>query len=304
MSTTSIWLRIGAHVRSSLFCNLVKESRPLVLTLAIMRFAAGVLVPTGTEPSRGAGAAGLAWILVTAGIYLTNASSDVVADTVNHKQRPLARGLISRRQVNAGAAWAFAGAVVLGAVLGPAFLTILTSMAAMGIYYSIGPRPGKNHFLSTALIVAAGIFLPYAAGSLAAHGEIKETSIIVGILCGCWAAVASISKDFPDVAGDRVTGRTTLPVAVGLERAWKITAGSSAAVALLTLSCTLVFPGLQGLWVLSAGAAVFASSCIALLRRQNTPASLRTPYRIFMMIQIFTNVALIVLAPTLALATP
>lgn len=289
MSTTE------AHVQTFLFWHLVKESRPVVLTLAGLRFVAGVLISTDAPPGLDVAVACLAWILVTAGIYLTNASSDVLADIVNHKRRPLARGLITRGQVNAGAACAFAAAMFIGSLFGPAFLIVVASMGTIGVLYSIGPRPGKSHFLSTGLIVATGIFLPYVGGSLAAHGEIRPPALIGGIVCGCWAGVASLSKDFADLAGDKASGRITLPVLLGLRKASRIAAGGSTAIALLALFFTFV-PGLKGLWVLWFGTCAFAAACVALSRSQNAPFSLGTPYRIFMMTQLSTNSAMIATA--------
>lgn len=303
MSTTSNNFLSEVHVQTSLFCHLLKESRPIVLMLAGLRFAAGVLMSTDTLPGIGVTVAGLAWILVTAGIYLTNASSDIVADTVNHKRRPLALGLITRRQVNIGAVCSFAGAVLIGSLVGPGFLTAVVSMGTLGVFYSLGPRPGKNHFLSAALIVGAGIFLPYVGGSLAAQGEIRQPSLVVGIVCGCWAAVASVSKDFPDLAGDKADGRKTLPVLFGFRRASGMVAGGSTGIALLTLCCTLVIPGLNGLWVLAVGGCALAAACVALSRHRNSRFSAGTPYRIFMMTQLSTNSVIIAMAPALTFAT-
>lgn len=279
----------------------MKESRPIVLTLAALRFTAGALVATEAPLKLDVVAAGLSWILVTAGVYLTNASSDVVSDTINHKRRPLAQGQISTRQVNVAAICTFAGALLIGSFFGPAFLVVLASMGTLGVLYSIGPRPGKNHFFSAGLIVALGIFLPYAGGSLAAHGEIRPPALIGGLVCGAWAAMASVSKDFADLAGDKADGRVTLPVLLGLRNASQVAAGGSTLIALLALGCTLI-PGLKGLWVLWLGTCAFAAVC-GMSRKQNSRFSLGTPYRIFMMTQLSTNGALITMA-TAALTIP
>lgn len=281
--------------RGEVLYLLLKESRPVVLVLATMRFAAGAVIAEGSVPGPKSLVACVAWLLVIAGIYLTNASADVVADTINRKPRPLAQGMLSKRQVNRGAARSFAGAAIIGFHVGPTFLVLVTIMAVLGIFYSLGPRPGKNHFIPTGLIVGCGITLPYLSGSVAAHGEIRPAALIVGIVLGCWAALAGISKDFADIAGDLADGRRTVPVAIGCRKASLIAALGSASIAAAVpvLGMFISHPG--GLWVLPVGALAFTVSCLRLSFEQSaiSPAA---PYRVFMMTQLATNGALLLVA--------
>jgi 4-hydroxybenzoate polyprenyltransferase len=296
---SSSFLPFSARDSATVFLLLIKESRPIVLLLAGIRFAAGVLLSEGPLPGPEPVLAGLAWLLVTAGIYLTNASADIVADTINRKQRPLAQGMLTKRQVDLAAVFSFAGATLLGLYIGPAFLAVLSFMGFIGVYYSVGPRPGKNHFLSAGAIVAVGIGLPYIGGSLAANGDVQPSSMAAAILFGCWAAGASISKDFADVSGDKADGRKTLPVVLGPKAASWIAATSSVAIAVAVPHIALKSPQLGGLWVLPFGSLVFAVACVVLAISRDA-VSAGTPYRVFMMTQLAANGALIILAPTLA----
>jgi 4-hydroxybenzoate polyprenyltransferase len=299
VSTLSgIYFPFGAKSSTAVFFLLVKESRPIVLLLAGMRFAAGALVAGASLPGPGPVLAGFSWLLVTAGVYLTNASTDIVADTLNGKPRPLAQGLLTKRQVDHAAICSFAGAALIGLYVGPAFLALLGLMGFIGVYYSVGRRPGKSHFLSAAAVVAAGIALPYVAGSLAAHGDLRQSSLTAAILFGCWAAAASISKDFADVTGDQADGRRTLPVVLGPRMAAWIAAGGSVATAIAVPQAAVSSPHLIGLWALPVGALVFAVACIALAVSRDA-VSPGTPYRVFMTTQLAANGALITLAPAL-----
>lgn len=285
--------------KTFLYVNILKEARPIVLVLAALRYVAGVFHAPGSTTTLAMVAGGVSWVAVTAGIYLINASSDVEADIINRKDRPLANGLITKRDVDSAATLAMVLAALSAAVAGPPFVPALCVMSLAGVLYSLGPKPGKEHYLSASAIVAIGLFLPYVAGSLASCGSASGSVLTAAAFFGGWAGIACVSKDFADASGDAAAGRRTLPVVVGLRASALVAGLGSIVVALAAFLVGYVGPLHAALWILAFGALAFTIICLAITCRPNPPFPLGTPYRVFMMTQLAANGAMILTAPAL-----
>ncbi|WP_336855995.1 UbiA family prenyltransferase [Sinomonas albida] len=282
---------------AALLKSFLLEARPIVLVLFVMRFMVGALESTGAMSVSRLSLGALAWTFVTAGIYLTNASSDVEADVINRKNRPLANGQLTTREVNAAALVSFGVSVTCAASLGAGSLAIVSLMAILGTYYSVGwPRPGKAHYATAAATITVGIFLPYVAGSLANSGSISSPSLWTGIVFAIWAAIAGMSKDFADVEGDRSTGRRTLPVSLGLRSSAFATGGLAGVFAILLLAIGNRVVPTDGTVVLVAGVCAFAAACAVIGARGRQTQAVGLPYRIFVLTQITANTAIAVVA--------
>lgn len=257
------------------------EARPAVQGVFVLRFGSTALI--ASHPSPGLAVAMLGWLLVTIAIYLLNGASDVAGDRLNESARPLAAGL-----VDLATAWFATGCCALAGVamcytLSADLGALSLAMLALGVGYSYGPC-WKTRRLSASLVIGTGAALTYLAGAAAANTASWPLIAFI-IALSAWIALASASKDFSDVIGDRAVGRRTAPVVMGLAPASRHLAMTTAAAASLLASVSLGL-GVQPIStaVVLAGTATLAL-VMAASRNASTSIAVRTPYRIYMLTQ-------------------
>jgi 4-hydroxybenzoate polyprenyltransferase len=245
-----------------------------------------------------AGAA--AWLCTTWHVYLLNGLNGQVEDRANGSRRPLADGRLGASTGHRMLRFLEISALLLGAFAGPVMVLLVAVMLGLGWYYSAGwRRPGKSSAVASSAVIAAGGAVTFLAGWYAGGGRAPDASFaVVAMAMSLWMALAGMTKDLPDVIGDRLAGRLTLPVVLGPRRARTLLAFLSLAVgagALLAAWWTrtrLPFAGM-----LSVGALLVAGSL--LLGHRVHP---RRPYRFFMIVQYAVHLPLIAGLP-LALFT-
>ncbi|WP_173094278.1 UbiA family prenyltransferase [Actinomadura verrucosospora] len=267
----------------------LREARPVVQVAYALRCLVGLrLAWSGRSTVLHAAAVLVCWVAVCVAVYALNGVSDVDADRRNHPSRPIARGDLSAGQVRRAAGWLIAVGLAAAAVAGPALIPVFAAMLAVGVAYSFGPWPLKNTVPGLVFSGTALGALSYLAGWLGGGGGAPTAEAVV--CCGglaLWMGLAgTLTKDLADVSGDRLTGRRTLPILVGEERARRIAAaGAVAYAALFVALAAWLAPGhlLTALAVM-AGALGVAGQCLA------TPGQIgRNAYRTFMIAQYAGN---------------
>ncbi len=201
--------------------GLLALSRPVNCLMA----AAGVLIGTvaaggvaaWSSATLSIGLAALAAALFTAGGNAMNDLFDVETDRINHPERPLASGTVSRRTAKTFTVLVFAGSAVAAAFVSAANLGIVLLNA--GVMYGYERRWKSQglsgNFAVSYLVGSLFLFAAVAVYSGAVAPLIRGT--ILAALASFATAGREITKDIEDMAGD--VDRRTLPQRVGAANA-------------------------------------------------------------------------------------
>jgi 1,4-dihydroxy-2-naphthoate polyprenyltransferase len=175
-------------------------------------------------------------MLLHAGANVANDYFDHVSgnDAANHNLTPFSggsrviqQGLMTPRAVLAEAAVLWLAGVSIGGalatLLGSVFLWVLTAVGfAGGLLYTAPPvRLGYRGFGETAFAVIFGV-LPVMGAFYLQTGEVAAWTLIPGGLLGVLVSLILLANEFPDEEADRATGKRTLVVLLGRERAARL----------------------------------------------------------------------------------
>ncbi|EMA67758.1 prenyltransferase [Halorubrum aidingense JCM 13560] len=189
--------------------------------------AAGLLTATGAFVAGTEGAAvaaAIATVTTAFAVAAGNAINDYFdrdIDAINQPDRPIPRGAVSARGALAVSAGWFAAAVALALALPPLALAIAAvNLAALVTYTTIFKgTPGLGNLLVSYLVGSTFLFGGAAVGA-------PRAVVVLALLAGLSTFAREVIKDVEDVVGDREEGLTTLPVAVGEDRALWIATGA------------------------------------------------------------------------------
>lgn len=199
---------------------LFAEARPGVQAVFALRFVCGALACGAPRPrwSPAFPAGVLAWFLLCCAIYVLNGWSDRLGDRRNGSRRPIASGALPARHALGSVIVLCCGAVVLAGAAAPRMIPAVLGMIVLGGAYSVGPRPLKAAAFGAPIAIGAGAALSFLAGSACTGADPDARTWWLLGFCG-WVAAACCTKDFSDTAGDRLAGRRTWPVLLGVRRA-------------------------------------------------------------------------------------
>lgn len=283
-----------AAVALSTIRHMAVESRPAVQAVFLLRFASMGVVALDLASAVVLGAVG--WLHITTAIYVLNGMSDLNGDRANGSNRPLAVGLLGIATARSAVAICALTGLALSFTTSLTLGMLSTAMLLLGLGYSYGPcwKAGRH---SACCVIGAGAALTYSAGA-AAGGAMTSPALSYTAMLSIWIAFASVSKDFSDTHGDRLTGRRTAPVELGHAQASRALTISTtlAAAALVAVSTACDHYWMPTIAIVSGTAAL----TVALLLPQE-PASRsrsRRPYRIYMVTQYAAGAALLATAVT------
>jgi 4-hydroxybenzoate polyprenyltransferase len=281
----------------------IKEARPSVLGIHLLRFAAGAAIGAqlnGRFLALRAGAGAAVWELAIFSIYLLNGIADIKEDRVNGSRRPIAAGTLSRRTAAwwaaAAALAAVAGAAPLGA---PAVVSILVVLA-LGWQYSAGPGVLKRRPAGTAAVGAGLGFLAYFMGFSGQGGpswpHLPAGPLVFFVTMSAWMAfVGAPAKDLPDAPGDAAAKRRTLAVAWGEPAARRVVAAAALVITVAFGGATVLDPALLDWPAIVLGAGALAIIPVSLgwisVGEWSQP---RMPYQLFMLTQYAVNLCLLI----------
>lgn len=281
----------------------IKEARPSVLGIHLLRFAAGAAIGAqlnGRWLVLRAGAGAAVWELAIFSIYLLNGIADIKEDRVNGSRRPIAAGTLSPQTAAWWAAVAALAAVAGAAVLGvPALVSVLVVLA-LGWQYSAGPGVLKRRPTGTAAVGAGLGFLAYFMGFSGQGGtswpHLPTGPLVFFLTMSAWMAfVGAPAKDLPDAPGDAAAKRRTLAVAWGEPAARRVVAAAALVTAVAFGGTTTLDPALLG-WpaiVLGAGALAIILVSLGRISVGEWPQP-RMPYQVFMLTQYAVNLCLLI----------
>lgn len=182
------------------------------------------------------------------GVYTLNQIFDIESDRVNRKLFFLSEGLISLR-----AAWVFTvflniAALALGLLLGHAYLALTYGVLLLGVFYSAGSRPWKNHAVLGFLAnVAAHGVIVYLMG-VAFMGGTLSWFWPLAIPYGFAVGGVYLATTVADIDGDRAAQKKTLAVRWG--------ARATMGAAMLFVAFALGMSATMGEWLLMAASLV------------------------------------------------
>jgi len=218
--------------------------RPGNVTLSAVAVAIGAVVavgpsalPTLAVPLALAAAAAAAF---TAAGNALNDSFDAETDRVNHPDRPIPRGLLTPRGALGVAAALFTLAVILSVfVTWESLLVVLLNLAFMASYEVALKARGASGNVLIAYLVGS-LFLFAGTSTYGGDGAALARAGVLALLAALATLGREIAKDIEDVRGD--VDRTTLPKALGSERA-----GVLASAAFATAAGLSVLPYVLGI---------------------------------------------------------
>jgi 4-hydroxybenzoate polyprenyltransferase len=149
-----------------------------------------------------------------------------------------------------------AGALVAAGSIRLVLVPVVAGGLACGLAYNLGLA---RTVWSLAPWWGAFVLLPLAS-FLAAGRSVAWAGVLVG-LAGLLALSLHLANALPDLQGDRVAGRMSLPVALGPRRSLVLSLGALAATAVVAMD--VAAPLGQRVWVVVAGAAVALVAVLA-----------------------------------------
>ncbi len=206
-------------------------------------------------------AASVAVFLVTSGGNIINDYVDVETDKMNHPDRPLVTGSISRSSAKTVFLAMFIAAVIISGIFISivALAVVILAEAFLGIYEF---RTKKMGFIGNVMI-------SILVGMIFVFGGIAVDSINKMLILFVMAALANLSreiiKDIEDVKGD--VDRKTLPKSIGVKYAAVVAAVSALiAVSFSYLPYYLGIFKIFYLFIVAVSDALFIISAITIIR--------------------------------------
>lgn len=279
-------------LRSAWLC--VREARPVVQVIVLLRFAAGVQLSAARVDAAAVITAAVAWVSAAGFIYLLNGVCDLAEDRANRSRRPLATGALPVSHARRALPILAVVAVLAGIVNGAAFVVAVVVFLTLGWMYSAPPVALKRNAVWSTVVGVSGGALTYAAAYLAvpaAYRSHRPVELLVfGTAMSLWIGTGGIAKDLSDVRGDVIAGRRSWPVMVGDVRSRSILIVGALCVATAFL-CAARWFAVELVVVdvpLMAGAGAIAGSAASF-----HPAGRRVPYQVFMATQYLAHLMLL-----------
>jgi 1,4-dihydroxy-2-naphthoate polyprenyltransferase len=171
-------------------------------------------------------AAGVVALALQVGVNFANDYSDGVRGTDAQRRGPVrltATGLATPRSVRNAAFISFAVAAVVGAVLSlavqPWLLLVGVAAIAAAVTYTGGPKPYGYIGLGELMVLVFFGFVATVGSAYVQHATLPGVAWVAALAVGLPACGILLANNVRDVDTDRVTGKRTLAVRLGAERA-------------------------------------------------------------------------------------
>lgn len=201
---------------------------PSLLTASVT----GIVATLAGADAANAGRLGGAMFAMQCSIGAVNDLVDAPLDALEKPQKPLPRGLVTRRSAWVVACSGAALGLGLSAVSGPA--TVGAAFAVLGLGYAYDLRLSRTALSWLPLALALPVLPAYAW--LGATGGLPAGLLLLAPVAVLAGAGLSIANGIVDVDRDGRTGRQAASVQLGRSRAWVLHGlllGAAAALALV-----------------------------------------------------------------------
>jgi 1,4-dihydroxy-2-naphthoate polyprenyltransferase len=173
-----------------------------------------------------AGAAAVVALALQVGVNFANDYSDGVRGTDAQRRGPVrltATGLATPRSVRNAAFVAFAVAAVAGAalslVVNPWLLIVGIAAIGAAVTYTGGPKPYGYIGLGEVMVLVFFGFVATVGSAYVQHATLPGVAWVAAFAAGLPACGILVANNVRDVDTDRVSGKRTLAVRLGPERA-------------------------------------------------------------------------------------
>ena len=173
-----------------------------------------------------AGAAAVVAFALQVGVNFANDYSDGVRGTDAERRGPVrltATGLATPRSVRNAAFVAFAVAAVVGAalslVVNPWLLLVGITAIGAAVTYTGGPKPYGYIGLGEVMVLVFFGFVATVGSAYVQHATLPGVAWVAAFAAGLPACGILVANNVRDVDTDRVSGKRTLAVRLGPERA-------------------------------------------------------------------------------------
>ncbi len=208
----------------------------------------GTLVPVG------------AMTALSFSAYMFNDLFDLEVDRISNPARPLPSGRLSSREVVCVASMLLVAGFMIVLVWGSlASLSMALALCAFVFVYSAPPIRLRRFFLAPYFTIATSASLSFLVAHLFWGGDPSGASITGAILVFGYGSGSCMVKEFKDIEGDSRMGVRSLPVALGLQKAVRVTIPAYLGSCLLLLPFYWLFD-LSPLFLPIFGA-VFLAKC-------------------------------------------
>lgn len=217
---------------------------------------------------------------------------DLEVDRLNKPELPLPSGALGMRAARAVVAGAGLVALGLGLALGPWLLATLLVGMAIGTAYSLPPTHWKRAGLAGPIAIATvrgpvvhlGLYAHFRA-ALGPPPAASDAAAWIGVLClfmSFFGLAIGLTKDLPDLPGDRALGIGTPAVRRGAGPAFRAALGLlvAAYVASAALGLAWLPPGAAASLLLLHGSALIALLRAARGLRAEDRGAVRRFYRL------------------------
>ncbi|MBU6284206.1 1,4-dihydroxy-2-naphthoate polyprenyltransferase [bacterium] len=253
---------VSGGIRGANLSAWVVSARPRTLPAAV----APVVVGTAAAMAAGGfrpGIAGLClagMLMLQVGANLLNDWGDSLrgADAIGRvgPVRALQSGALSPRAVFAGGVAALASAVAIGIALAAVGGWPVVAVGILGLVgaagYTAGPYPFAYHGLGEWVVFWCFGPLPVCATEFLQAGRVSAAGAIASIALGLLAAAILVVNNVRDAEGDRLCGKRTIAVLLGVETARLLHpafVAGAAAVPLLLWASGLASVGVMASWL-------------------------------------------------------
>jgi homogentisate solanesyltransferase len=216
---------------------------------------------------------------------------DVEIDTINKPFLPIASGALTPAM-----GWGLCSFFALAGLGLTSFFydKLITGLYAFGLFlgtiYSVPPFRLKRFAIPAFMIIATvrGVLLNFGVyhATRAALGLTFQWSpqvAFITVFVTCFASAIAITKDLPDIEGDKKYGIRTFATAMGVQRIAWLGSGVLLVSYAGAIAAAVKYSSLFNAAVMIGGHAVLALVLIwrtvALERRQHSPAAIREYYR-------------------------
>jgi 1,4-dihydroxy-2-naphthoate octaprenyltransferase len=226
-------------------------ARPKTLGAALSPVIVGTAAGTLDGPidwPRAAAAAVVA-LALQVGVNFANDYSDGVRGTDAQRRGPVrltATGLATPRAVRTAAVLAFAVAAVVGAalsiVVNPWLLVVGVAAIVAAVTYTGGPRPYGYIGLGEVMVLVFFGFVATVGSAYVQHATLPGVAWVAALAAGLPACGILLANNVRDVDTDRVSGKRTVAVRLGAERARGLYVVCVAGAILAVVACGAFVP--------------------------------------------------------------
>ncbi len=253
-------------------------ARPKTLGAALSPVIVGTAAGTLDGPidwPRAAAAAVVA-LALQVGVNFANDYSDGVRGTDAQRRGPVrltATGLATPGAVRTAAVLAFAVAAVVGAVLSivvnPWLLVVGVAAIVAAVTYTGGPMPYGYIGLGEVMVLVFFGFVATVGSAYVQHATLPGVAWVAALAVGLPACGILLANNVRDVDTDRVSGKRTVAVRLGAERARGLYVACIAGAILAVVACGAFVPTA---WLALLALPLAVAPVRAMLTRHDPPA--------------------------------